>query len=136
MATMLEMYTTEEQRSVVRFCGQKSSIQNILIKKYFLFTVGKFLCKVVNIWMAKISLMRKGLKRKWLRQQSKDFYVVGFNALVKLRDKVISVCEDMLRNKCFFSVSNITFLRFISICGLITDTAPYVCVPHFSQYKE
>jgi hypothetical protein len=35
-----------------------------------------------------ISLMTKGLK--WLRQQSKDFYTAGFEALVK-RWKCISV---------------------------------------------
>jgi hypothetical protein len=29
--------------------------------------------------------------QKWLRQQSKDFYLVGFNALVKRWDKCISV---------------------------------------------
>jgi hypothetical protein len=29
--------------------------------------------------------------RKWLRQQSKDFYVAGFDALVKRRDKCINV---------------------------------------------
>jgi hypothetical protein len=30
---------------------------------------------------------------KWLRQQSKDFYAVGFNILVKRWDKCISVGE-------------------------------------------
>jgi hypothetical protein len=29
--------------------------------------------------------------RKWLRQQSKDFCTAGFDALVKQRDKCISV---------------------------------------------
>jgi hypothetical protein len=29
--------------------------------------------------------------RKWLRQQSKDFYVAGFDAIVKRYDKCISV---------------------------------------------
>jgi hypothetical protein len=29
--------------------------------------------------------------RKWLRQQSKDFYAAGFDALVKRRDKCINV---------------------------------------------
>jgi hypothetical protein len=33
-------YTTEEQRSVVRFCGQNDSMQRIFIKKCFLFMVG------------------------------------------------------------------------------------------------
>jgi hypothetical protein len=31
--------------------------------------------------------------RKWLRQQSKDCYAVGFNALVKRWDKCINVGE-------------------------------------------
>jgi hypothetical protein len=29
--------------------------------------------------------------RKWLRQQSKDFYAVGFDALVKRWDRCINV---------------------------------------------
>jgi hypothetical protein len=36
MTTMLEEYTTEEQRSVVGFCGRKDSMQKISIKKCFL----------------------------------------------------------------------------------------------------
>jgi hypothetical protein len=40
MATVLE-YTTEEQRSVVLFCGQKVAMQRIIMKKYFLFTVSR-----------------------------------------------------------------------------------------------
>jgi hypothetical protein len=39
MVAMLEVCTTEEQRSVVRFYGQKDSMQRILIKKILLFTV-------------------------------------------------------------------------------------------------
>jgi hypothetical protein len=30
--------------------------------------------------------------RKWLRQQSKDFYAAGFHALKKRSDKCINVC--------------------------------------------
>jgi hypothetical protein len=40
MATVLEEYTTDEQRSVVLFSVQKDSMQRIFIKKCFLFTVG------------------------------------------------------------------------------------------------
>jgi hypothetical protein len=40
MATVLEDCTIEEQHSVVRFCGQKDSVQMIFIKKCFLFMVG------------------------------------------------------------------------------------------------
>jgi hypothetical protein len=32
---------------------------------------------------------------KWLRQQSKDFYAAGFDALVKRWDKCINVEETM-----------------------------------------
>jgi hypothetical protein len=39
--------------------------------------------------------------RKWLRQQSKDFYVAGFDALAKPWTSVQVLVEDMSRNKCF-----------------------------------
>jgi hypothetical protein len=39
MATVLEEFITEEQRSDVRFYGQKDSMQRIFIKKCFLFMV-------------------------------------------------------------------------------------------------
>jgi hypothetical protein len=32
--------------------------------------------------------------RKRLRHQSKDFYAVGFDALVKRQDKCINVCRE------------------------------------------
>jgi hypothetical protein len=44
MATVLE-YIIEEQRSVVRFCGQKNPTRKIFIKKYFLFAMGS-VCRV------------------------------------------------------------------------------------------
>jgi hypothetical protein len=40
MVTVLEECATEEQHSVVCFCGQKDSMQRIFIKKYFLFMRG------------------------------------------------------------------------------------------------
>jgi hypothetical protein len=40
--------TTEEQRSVERFCGRKCSMQRMLIKKCFLFTVGS-VCRVKRL---------------------------------------------------------------------------------------
>jgi hypothetical protein len=45
MATVLELCTTEEQRSVMRFYAQIDSMKRILIKKYFLFTV-ESVCRV------------------------------------------------------------------------------------------
>jgi hypothetical protein len=50
--------------------------------------------KVVHDWVANILLMTKKLKwgvRKLLRQQSKDLYAPGFDALVKRWDKCINV---------------------------------------------
>jgi hypothetical protein len=38
-----------------------------------------------------LSRMTPDQVRKWLRQQSKDFYAVGFDALAKRWDKRISV---------------------------------------------
>jgi uracil-DNA glycosylase len=49
MATVLEGFTTEEQRFDVRFCGQYVSMQRKLIKKYFLLTMGSVRHKWVEI---------------------------------------------------------------------------------------
>jgi hypothetical protein len=68
------------------FCGRKDSTQRIFIKKCFLFTVES---------VGRIKRFHFGGKRfaddgeveteawKWLRQQSKDFCVADFDALVK-----------------------------------------------------
>jgi hypothetical protein len=76
--------TTEEQRSVVRFCGQKDSMQRIFMTKCFLFTEGR-VCRV-NRFTSESRNCHLGGKRsadgedvetevrKWRRQQSKDFY--------------------------------------------------------------
>jgi hypothetical protein len=90
MTTVSEMYTTEEQRSVVLFCRQKDSMQRMFIKKCFLFTVGN-VCLVRRLTTgSRISLMHLGKSqmmpyrvRKWLRQESKGVYAAGFDALVK-----------------------------------------------------
>jgi hypothetical protein len=49
--------------------------------------------------------------RKWLRQQSKDFYAADFDALVKRCDKCFSVGGGYVE-KYFFSGSNITCFMF------------------------
>jgi hypothetical protein len=73
-------------------------MQRIFIKKYFLFTVGSVYrvkwfttgsrssLKDVGKWQ-----MMPDKVRKWLRQQSKDFYVVGFDTLVKRWDKCVHI---------------------------------------------
>jgi hypothetical protein len=46
MMTVFEECTTEEQRSVIRFCCErKDSMQRIFIKKCFLYTVGSVCCE-------------------------------------------------------------------------------------------
>jgi hypothetical protein len=69
-------------------------MQRIFIKKCFLFAVGS---------VCRVKLFTTGGKRfaddeevemevgKWLRQQSKDLYTAGFDALLKRWDKCISV---------------------------------------------
>jgi hypothetical protein len=95
MVTVLEECTNEEQSSVVCF-GRTGLMQRIFIKKCFLFRVGK---------VCRLSVSQLGGKRladdevietevrKWLRQQSKDFYAAGFDALVNRWDKCINVGE-------------------------------------------
>jgi hypothetical protein len=56
MATVLEEHATEEQRSVVRFCGQNDSMQRIFTKKYFSVYGGKCLSrKAFYNWVEKFS---------------------------------------------------------------------------------
>jgi hypothetical protein len=62
--------------------------------------------------------------RKWLRQQSKDFYAAGFDALIKRWDMCINVGGGYVVI-CFFKVQISHVLRFISICDLFTDSPSY-----------
>jgi hypothetical protein len=50
--------------------------------------------------------------RKWLRQQSKDFYAEGFDPLVKRRDKCVNVGGGYVQKWMFFPASNITCFTF------------------------
>jgi hypothetical protein len=98
MTTVLEECITEEQRSVVFFCGQKDSIQRIFIKKCSPFMVGS-VCRVKGLKTGPRnsikgvgkSQMIPDQMRKWLREQSKDFYAAGFDALIKRWGKFINV---------------------------------------------
>jgi hypothetical protein len=57
-----------------------------------------------------------------MRQQPKDFYAVGLDALLKC----ILLVDDMSRNKCLFHVGVSHILRFIPIYELFTDYPLYV----------
>jgi hypothetical protein len=79
-------------------CRKKDSKNRIFIKKFFLFTAGS-ICRLELFAIGKTnslkdvrkSQMMPGQVRKLLRQQSKDFYFVGFDALIKRWDKCINV---------------------------------------------
>jgi hypothetical protein len=60
--------------------------------------------------------------RKWLRQQTKDFYAAGFEALVKRWDKCISVGGGYVEKYMFLPVRISHVLRIISIYFLFTDS--------------
>jgi hypothetical protein len=73
-------------------------MQRIFIKNSFLFTVGsvsrvkRFITGSRNsLKDVRKSQMMPDQLRKWLRQQSNDFYATGFDAMVKRWDKCISV---------------------------------------------
>jgi hypothetical protein len=83
-------------------------MQRTFIKKCFLFTVGSVCCLC---WSAKNHLCSKRYAdneeveteaRKWLRQQSKDFYAAGFDALVKRGDKCINVGGGYVEEEIYF----------------------------------
>jgi hypothetical protein len=111
MVTVIEECITEEQPPVMRFCGQKDSFQRIFIKKCFL---------LMSVSVCRVKRFHLGVKRsaddeevetevrKWLRQQSKDFYAAGFGSLVKRWDKFINVGGGYVEKQFFFPGSNIT----------------------------
>jgi hypothetical protein len=81
MATVLEECITEEQRCCAFLCGQKDSVQRILIKKCFIFMVGS-VCHVkrCTTWSRNCHFSDKRFAedkevetevRKWPSQQSK-----------------------------------------------------------------
>jgi hypothetical protein len=69
-------------------------MQRIFIKKYFLFTEGS-VCGLKRFhYGGKRFVDDEEVEtevRKWLGQQSKDFYVAGFDTLVKRWDMFINV---------------------------------------------
>jgi hypothetical protein len=85
-------------------------------------------CKAIHIWVEKYGKRFADDKevetevQKWLRQQSKDFYAVGFDALVKHWASVSLLVEDMSRIKCFSQVQISRVIRIMSICDLYTDS--------------
>jgi hypothetical protein len=98
MATVIEDLLLKSSFLLCVICGKNDSTQNIFVKKYFLFIVGS-ICLVKRLTTVSRNSLKDVRKsqmmpdqvRKWLRQQSKDFYAAGFDALVKRWDKCITV---------------------------------------------
>jgi hypothetical protein len=90
MATVFEVYITEEQSSIVRFLWAKGLNTKDIHKKIFPVYGGKGLSSTeVHNWAKKRGIISADDEevetevRKWLRQQTKHFYTAGFDALVK-----------------------------------------------------
>jgi hypothetical protein len=86
------------QRYYVLFLWEKRLSAKDIHKEMFRVYGGKCLShKAVHNWVEKFSQGPTKFAdnarpvRKWLRQQSKDFYATGFDALLKQWDKCISV---------------------------------------------
>jgi hypothetical protein len=98
MAIVHDECTTNSRVLLCAYCEQEDSMQRIFIKICFLFTV-ESVCHVKRFTTGsgnslkdvRKSQMMPDQVRKWLRQQSKDFYVASFDALVKRWDKCKSV---------------------------------------------
>jgi transposase-like protein len=85
MATVLEEYATEEQRSAVRFLWAKGLNAKDINEEMFPVYCGKCLSrKTVHNWVEKRDKRFADDEevetevRKWLRQQSKDFLCCGY----------------------------------------------------------
>jgi hypothetical protein len=99
MANMLEGYTTEDQRSVLRFfLWAKVLNAKDIHKEIFHVYCGKCLPrKTVHNWVEKFSQGRSKVAddarpgAEMAETTVKDFYAAGFDALVKQRKKCINV---------------------------------------------
>jgi hypothetical protein len=74
--------------------------------------------KTVHNWVEKFSQGHSKVAddemkvREWLRQESKDFYAAGFQALVKRWDKCVNVGGGYVGKYIFSPVTNITCFSF------------------------
>jgi hypothetical protein len=90
MVSMLEDYTTKEQRSVVLLLWEKQFNAKYNHKEIFpVYGEKCLLHKAVptgsrnSLMDIQKSQMMLDQVQKWLRQQSKDFYALGFNSLAR-----------------------------------------------------
>jgi hypothetical protein len=99
----------------------------MFINKCFLFTVGR-VCRVKRFTTGSKNSLKDFRKsqmmpdqvRKLVRQQFKDFYAAGFDALLKRWGKCINVGGEYVQKLMFFPGSNITC--FTTICDIFSDS--------------
>jgi hypothetical protein len=109
MATVLEMFTSEEQPPVVRFLWAKGLNAKGIHEEIFPVYGGKCFFRVKRFTIGSRNSLKDIRKsqmipdqvQKWLRQQSKDFYSAGFDAVVKRWDKCINVCGGYVMKYVF-----------------------------------
>jgi hypothetical protein len=103
-------------------------VQRIFIKKCFLFTVGS-VCRVKRFTTGSRNSLKdvpksQMMKRRCrLRQQSKDFYAAGFDALVKIWNKCTRInVEGYVEKWMFFSrfEYHIFYILYLFVTYLLT----------------
>jgi hypothetical protein len=126
--------TTEEQRSVMLFCGQRIMFFFVVRGLCFLLwsddPMQRISMKNVCCLRWEVFVLSSGLHFRWETWQTFRWWrkvwnvgaVVAETAVKRLPEHVAMLVEDMSRNKCFFfPASNIHVVRFIFICDLFTD---------------
>jgi hypothetical protein len=102
LVAMLQEYTTEGQRSFVRFLWAKGLNAKDIHKETFPVYGGRCLAPTDFHLLGPLKNHRDGKHfaddkeagrevRKWVRQQSEDFYAAGFDALITQGDECINV---------------------------------------------
>jgi hypothetical protein len=140
MATELEKCITEEQRSIVCFCRQKGSIESTFIKKLFLFAVGSS-CHVRGSQLDPLRNLLGSKRfaddeevetevRKWLRQQSRDFYAAGFRRTGKAMGQVYQCWWRICREINVFP--KFEYHKFYFLYSFVT----YLLTPSYSHQHE
>jgi hypothetical protein len=115
MATVLEEFTTEDQRPLVFFLRATALNAKDIHKEMFLIMLGN-VCRLKRFHLGGKRLSDdeevETKVRKRRGQQSKDFNALGFNALIKRWDKCINVGVEYVEKYMFFPGSNITCFTF------------------------
>jgi hypothetical protein len=100
METMLDESTTEQQRSVMRFCMQKDSLQSIFIKKCFLFTV-ESVCRVKRFTTGSKNSLKDVKKSQMMARP-------GRSVEVATETNVLQRVEELIRADRRITIDSVT----------------------------